>query len=105
MRINSIEKQKLERQYGVWEIKGSNPFTDPGYEVKCEEVEYVIPLSNWAVDKKSVFLYYLFLRITCTACNDQSKSHESECIFRPIDKMNLSLQSYPIRRSIKDIEG
>lgn len=61
MRINPIEKQKLERQYGVWEIKASNPFTDPGYEVKCEEDEYVIPLSNWAVDKKSVFLYYLFL--------------------------------------------
>lgn len=42
MRINPIEKQKLERQYGVWKIKGSNPFTNPGYGVNCEEDEYVI---------------------------------------------------------------
>lgn len=41
MRIDPIVKQKLECQYDVWEIKGSNPFTDPGYEVKCEVDEYV----------------------------------------------------------------
>ena len=84
-------------------MKGSNPFTDPGYEVKCEEDEYTI-LKNGPSIKK-VFLYYLFLWITCTACNDRYKNHESECIFRPIDKMNLSLQSHPIRRFINDIEG
>lgn len=42
MKINPIEKQKLERQYGVWEIRGSNPFTDPGCEVNSEEDEYLI---------------------------------------------------------------
>ena len=40
-------------------MKGSNPFTDPGYEVKCEEDEYAI-LKNGPSIKK-VFLYYLFL--------------------------------------------
>ena len=55
MRINPIEKKKLERQYGVWEIKGSNLFTDPGYEVNCEEDEYVM-LIGPSIKQISVFI-------------------------------------------------
>ena len=60
MRINPIEKQKLERQYGVWEIKGSNPFTDPGYEVNCEEDEYLIQ-NGPSIKQISVFILSFFV--------------------------------------------
>ena len=60
MKINPIEKQKLERQYGVWEIRGSNPFIDPGCEVNSEEDEYLI-LNGPSIKQISVFILSFFV--------------------------------------------
>lgn len=60
MKINPIEKQKLERQYGVWEIRGSNPFTDPGCEVNSEEDEYLI-LNGPSIKQISIFKLSFFV--------------------------------------------
>ena len=39
-------------------MKGSNPFTDPGYEVKCEEDEYAILKNGPSIKKKCFYTIF-----------------------------------------------